>query len=269
MGYPVEHSLSPRMHNAALKAQGLNIIYTGLNVSPSLLPEAVAGLRALNFLGANVTIPHKEAVIPLLDEISERARAVGAVNTIVVRKGRLYGDNTDVAGFRGPLASHAEALKGTNMVVLGAGGAARAAVYALLKTQSPHTLTVVARRRAPAEKLARDMASYGSVKICGFDAGVGVLQEAALIVNATPAGMYPHSDDTPWSDVTVFHRHQLIYDLVYRPRTTRLMREAAARGAQTLGGLPMLIGQAAAAYRQWTGRVMPLEVVEAAVERTH
>ena len=264
LGFPVHHSLSPRIHNAALRAQGINMLYVGLAVPPAQLTTAVAGLSALGFLGANVTIPHKEAVIPMLDRMTDRAKAVGAVNTLVVRDGLLLGDNTDVAGFLAPLARHR--LGACRAVVLGAGGAARAAVYAVLTALAPRVVTIAARLLAPAERIARDFAPFGPVQVTRLRAAAGHLADAQLIVNATPVGMHPDAEATPWPDAAVFGPGQLVYDLIYRPGTTRLMREAAARGATVLGGLPMLLGQAAAAYRQWTGKAMPLPAVRKELE---
>ena len=262
LGHPVGHSLSPMIHNAALRAQGLNMCYVGLNVRPSYLKGAIEGMRALGFSGANVTIPYKEAVLPLLDCVSERARVVGAVNTIVNREGELYGDNTDVEGFLLPLVPLEATLVGSEMVVLGAGGAARAAVYALLTTFAPRVVTVAARRAAPAKAIQCDMAPHGAVAVAVLRDAADVLAQAKLIVNGTPVGMHPDVEASPWEDTTAFGEGQLVYDLIYRPCVTRLMRDASARGATMLGGRSMLLGQAAAAYRQWTGMNMPLRVAE-------
>lgn len=274
LGYPVAHSLSPRIHNTAFRHQGLNLRYAAFAVAPAVLPAAVAGLGALRFVGANVTLPHKQAVLPLVDALSDRAAAVGAVNTLVWRPAAgtddvvLYGDNTDVTGFLEPLQAHAEALYGAEMVILGAGGAARAVAYALLSTFRPRRLTVAVRTPRKAEPLARDLAAHddaGALQITALDAAAPAVRTSRLLVNATPLGMHPHEAETPWPHAADFSAGQVVYDLVYNPAETRLLREAAARGATPVGGLAMLIGQAAAAYVQWTGRPMPTEVVREAL----
>ncbi|MDX1546425.1 MAG: shikimate dehydrogenase [Rhodothermales bacterium] len=271
LGDPVAHSRSPRIHNAAFRAQGLPFVYVALPVRPADVAAAVRGLAALGFAGANVTVPHKQAVLPLLDTLSEQARAVGAVNTIVCRREdeavTLHGDNTDVAGFLAPLGS--EDLEGAEMLLFGGGGAARAATYALLTAFRPARLTLAARTPARAEALARDLAPYdvrGALRVVPPAEAAPAVRAARLLVNTTPLGMHPNPDGTPWP-AAGFHPGQLVYDLVYEPAWTRLLREAAAAGAQTLGGLEMLIQQAAAAYVQWTGRAMPLEAVRTALAR--
>lgn len=272
LGYPVAHSRSPLIHNTAFRAQGLNYIYMALPVAPPNIAEAVAGLRALGFAGSNVTVPHKQAVLPLLDTLSPAAEAVGAVNTIVCRRAEetvtLYGDNTDIAGFLAPLHAHTDALQGTSMVIFGAGGAARAVAYGLLTTFRPQRLTLVARTRARAERLAADLAPYdarNALQVTPSSEARPAVRDARLLVNATPLGMHPHVDGTPWPDAADFSPGQLMYDLVYKPEQTRLLREAAARGARPIGGLEMLIQQAAASYVQWTGHEMPLGTVRAAL----
>ena len=274
LGHPVEHSRSPRIHNTAFRAQGVNAVYVATPVHPDDLSGAVEGLRALQFLGANVTVPHKEAVVPLLDDISERAAAVGAVNTIVREPrdegpDRLRGDNTDVAGFLAPLRERGDdALKGAPMGVFGAGGAARAVVYGLLTHYAPERLTVVARRPEQAERLVRDFADHDSqdaFRVATFDDAASAVRASRLLVNATPLGMTPETEGTPWPAADDFDDGQVAYDLVYNPRETRFLRDAAARGGTTIGGLSMLVEQAAAAYRQWTGREMPRDAVYAAL----
>jgi shikimate dehydrogenase len=270
LGHPVEHSLSPRIHNAAFRAQGVNAAYVATPVRPEAIGDAVAGLRAMQFLGANVTVPHKEAVRPLLDDVTERAAAVGAVNTIVRDDETLRGDNTDVAGFLAPLAERVgDTLEGARMTVFGAGGAARAVVYGLLDRYRPTRLTLVARRPEQAEALAADLSGYDPtdvLRVTTFDDAGPAVRDGRLLVNATPLGMAPdRSDQTPWTAAGDFHDGQVVYDLVYAPENTRFLREAADQGATSIGGLDMLVEQAAAAYRQWTGRGMPTEAVYEAV----
>ena len=270
LGYPVAHSLSPLIHNTAFRAQGLNNRYIALPVAPADVAEAVAGLKALGFLGSNVTIPHKQAVLSLMDALSAEARAVGAVNTIVCRRDgeavTLYGDNTDVAGFLEPLNPFADVLHGAPMLIFGAGGAARAVAYALLSTFAPDRLTLAARTPARAERLAADLAAYdpgGALRVVAPSEAAPSVRAARLLVNATPVGMHPHTDATPWPDTDDFSDGQIVYDLLYKPEQTRLLREAALRGAHPLGGLAMLILQAAASYIQWTGQAMPVDLVRA------
>ncbi len=272
LGYPVAHSLSPLIHNTAFRAQGLNNLYVALPVAPADVAEAVAGLKTLGFLGSNVTIPHKQAVLPLMDALSAEAQAVGAVNTIVCRRDgdtvTLYGDNTDVAGFLEPLSPFAGALHSAPMLIFGAGGAARAVAYALLSTFAPRSLTLAVRTPARAENLVRDLAPYdagGVLRIVSLADAAPSVRAARLLVNATPVGMHPHTDATPWPDAADFSDDQIVYDLIYKPEQTRLLRDATACGAHTLGGLAMLILQAAASYIQWISQAMPVDRVRAAL----
>lgn len=272
LGDPVAHSWSPQLHNPAFRHQGLNWAYVALRVEAEELGAAVEGLRALRFAGANVTIPHKEAVMPLLDEHAERADAVGAVNTIIVKReedgARLRGDNTDVVGFLDPLHEYAERVRGAEGVILGAGGAARAAAYALLSTFAPRRLTLAARRVEQADRLARDLAPYDerdALSTVPLSEAEQAVRQGQLLVNATPLGMAPHTDETPWPHANDFSPEHIVYDLVYTPAQTRFLKEAAARSATTIGGQEMLVGQAAAAYRQWTGEAMPTDVVQRAL----
>lgn len=271
LGHPVEHSLSPRIHNTAFQAQDVNAAYVATPVRPETLPAAVEGLRALNLLGANVTVPHKETVRPLLDDVTERAAAVGAVNTIVWEKhdegpDTLFGDNTDVEGFLTPLDEQVEdELDGTAMLVFGAGGAARAVVYGLLTNYRPERLTIVARRSKQAEGLATDLAAYDdgdALCTSTFEEAALSVRTSRLVVNATPLGMAPdRRGQTPWPNPIDFGPDHIVYDLVYTPESTRLLQEATAQGATSIGGLDMLVEQAAAAYVQWTGREMPRDAV--------
>lgn len=277
LGHPVEHSLSPHIHNTGFRAQGVNAVYVATPVVPHALKAAVEGLRALQLLGANVTVPHKEAVMPLLDEVSERAAAVGAVNTIVREASddesdRLYGDNTDVEGFLTPLVDRVgDSLEAARMVVFGAGGAARAVTYGLLDEYAPDRLTLVARRPEQAEVLAADLEGYDpddALRVSTFDDATEAVRRSRLVVNATPLGMAPNTEHTPWATPDDFGPDHVAYDLVYNPEETRFLREAASQGAIPIGGLDMLVEQAAAAYVQWTGREMPRDAVYEALRES-
>ena len=269
LGHPLEHSLSPVIHNTAFGLQHLNMVYLCLPVRPERLTAAVAGLRAMHCAGANVTIPHKEAVFELVDDVSDCARAVGAVNTLVFeyekgRSVRLLGDNTDVYGFLEPLQRHLDSLEGESVTLFGSGGAARAVAYALLTTVHLGRLVIAARSVENAGRLAAAMAPFDAGRalhvVAMADAGRYV-RSSRLVVNATPIGMYPHDDATPWSDMADFSPRHIVYDLVYNPGETRFLAGARAAGAVIIGGIDMLIHQAAASYRQWTGMEMPVDSV--------
>lgn len=275
LGDPVEHSLSPLIHNTAFEAQGVNAVYVATRVAKADLPAAIDGLRAMRFRGANVTIPHKQAVRQRLDRVTPRAEAVGAVNTIIREEppegpSTLRGDNTDVAGFLAPLQPHADRLQGAEALIFGAGGAARAVTYALLTEYAPSRLTLAVRTPAKAEPLVLDFTAQDSnaaLEIVSMDEAGPALRASTLVVNATPLGMHPDVDGTPWVEAGDFSEAHIVYDLVYNPTTTRLLREAEVHGATPIGGLDMLIGQAAAAYEQWTDRPMPEDAVRQALHQ--
>lgn len=272
LGDPVDQSLSPLIHNTAFAALGLNARYQALKVGPQDLVEAVANLRRGEVLGANVTIPHKEAVVEMLDDLTPSARNLRAVNTIIRKAdGRLEGSNTDVVGFLWPLEEHANRFQGGNAVVLGSGGAARAVTCALVSGLRLPKVSVVARRVAQAEKLVRELeiiSEESVLEATPLASASEALRACTLIVNTTPVGMAPEVDETPITDISVFTDNQLVYDLVYAPRETRLLRDAAGQGATTIGGIAMLVGQAAASFRLWTGMDMPVDSVWAALGDT-
>ncbi|MBC7224551.1 MAG: shikimate dehydrogenase [Anaerolineae bacterium] len=265
LGWPVAHSVSPQMHNAAFRALGLDWSYIPLPAPPDALGDAVRGLRALGLRGANVTVPHKEAIIPLVDELAPEARAIGAVNTLVVHEdGRLTGHNTDALGVGAALQEAGCRVAGCRALILGAGGAARAAAYALL--QAGAEVQVLARRPAQAEALARDMAGafpQGRISpgLLSPEALPQAAAEAHLLVHATPVGMWPHGDASLWPEQEPVPQHLWVFDLVYRPARTRLLRQAEAAGARTIEGAWMLIHQAVASFHLWTGVEPPLEVM--------
>ena len=268
-GYPVAHSLSPAMHNAAFAALRLSYIYIPFPVSPDALGSAIRSLPALGIVGVNLTIPHKEHVLPFLDAITEEAREVGAVNTVHCVEGRLIGDNTDGRGFYEPLRELGLSLRGKSVVVLGAGGAARSVVFRLLREGAYVILTNRTPERAA--RLAQDAANAGygaQVRVVHGEAE-GELRNAIagaeLLVHTTRVGMHPEKDALPPVPLEAFHPNLLVYDLVYNPVDTRLIQEAQSRGCRTLTGVKMLVYQGAAAFERWTGVWPPTAVMEAAV----
>jgi shikimate dehydrogenase len=264
IGDPVEHTMSPVMHNTAFKKLGLDYIYLPFRVSPEQLPQAVAGLKALNVRGFNVTIPHKVSVIPLLDGLDPVAERIGAVNTVVNDSGELRGYNTDASGFMRALLGRGVRPKDKNVVILGAGGAARAIAYIL--TEKGAHLTILNR------KLELDWAeNIRELILEDFGREVRVLEllprklgaaleGADILVNATSVGMSPASGRSP-VPARLLCRRLVVFDIVYNPLMTRLLREARAAGARIIGGVDMLAWQGALAFEKWTGQAAPLDLM--------
>jgi shikimate dehydrogenase len=249
LGRPVAHSLSPAMHNAAFRELGLNAVYVAFPVTD--LKQAVAGLRGLNIGGVSVTIPFKEEIIPFLDEIEPKAARMGAVNTVVNREGRLFGYNTDWLGAVTALKAKT-AIQGEHFLILGAGGAARAIVFGILEAGGRVSLTDIEAKRAAS------LAGEFGAKALAPEA----LSQcpAEILINATPVGMEPQVDAIP-IDPGLLSRFTLVMDIVYRPLSTKLLKEAAVRGCRTIDGLQMLIHQGTAQFELWTGQQAPLELM--------
>ncbi len=267
VGDPIEHSISPAIQQAALDALGIDARYERWRVAPADLAAWAASLRAPDVLGANVTVPHKEAVLPYLDELAPMARRVGAVNTIVHRDGRLRGANTDVEGFARSLQEAGFAVHGSDAVLLGAGGAARAVAVALLRA-GVRRLAIFNRRQARADALVRMLADQpggdrATVEAFALDAPAldARLASCALLVNTTSVGL--RAGESPLAAERV-PGQALVVDIIYNPPETALLAAARARGAPTLNGLPMLVHQAALAFQLWTGREPPLATMFAA-----
>ena len=263
IGHPIGHSISPLFQQAALDAIGFDGAYQPWDVTPDGVGEFVAGLRAPGTLGINVTVPHKEAVIPFLDEVDDWASTAGAVNTIVNREGRLTGHNTDGIGFLRALREGAGFdPRGRDVLVLGAGGSARGVVYALARAGAAR-LAIANRTLERAERLAQISADSGvaSEAVALSDAPAAAA-DVALIVNCTSMGMVhgPDETGTPLSAADI-PATALVNDLVYNPLETPLLREAAKAGATTLGGIQMLVYQGAASFEMWTGHDAPVAIM--------
>ena len=271
IGYPIGHSMSPVFQQAALDELGVDAQYVAYQVAPDDVGEFVNGLRQPGIMGINVTVPHKLAVMPFLDEIDDWATEAGAVNTIVNRQGRLTGHNTDGYGFLRALRAGAEfEPRGRRTLILGAGGAARGVVLALAREGAGH-LTIANRTPERAENLA-ELARNRNISAQAIALSGADLKEAAasaeLIVNCTTIGMThgPGEDETPLPGDAI-PPTALVNDLVYNPLETRLLREAAQAGAKTLGGIQMLVYQGAASFEMWLERPAPVPVMLEAATR--
>ncbi len=270
LGYPVSHSLSPCMQNAAFAAMGLDIAYVPLLVNPTELGAAVLGLKALNFLGANVTIPHKIPIVPLLDRLDDTAAMTGAVNTIVNDGGVLTGYNTDGIGFIRALEEVTiPSYRETSVLLLGAGGAARSVALALAG-KGVRAITIINRGRQRAEELKEMLGrAYPElpVEIRLFNEEInGLLKDNMMVINATPLGMEGNLKALPVAVDTLTEDH-VVCDLVYvESSQTPLLAAAAKKGATILGGQGMLLHQGAEAIHLWTGKEPPVEIMRQAIE---
>lgn len=260
IGWPVEHSLSPVMHNAAFAALGMDDWqYDKLPVPPDIVGYSLRTLRTEGgYLGVNVTVPLKQEVLKHVQP-DETAQRIGAVNTIDFRENRGY--NTDAVGFLNDLKAHGVDVQGMNVIVLGAGGAARAAVYALAYTKA--RVGVINRTPEKAQRMIDDL--LVTAQVMTFEQAAKL--DDALIVNSTSAGMWPHVEQSAWPDDLPLPTGAVVYDMVYRPAKTKLMQRAEAAGSRVIGGLGMLVRQGAAAFELWTKREAPVDVMVAALEK--
>lgn len=255
MGHPINHSFSPAIHNAALSDAGLDYAYLPLEVPPEALENMIKWIRTINFHGFNVTIPHKNKILPLLDEVTDEAKKVGAVNTVVRENGKLIGYNTDIAGFIAGLKEANCSAENKNAVVLGAGGATRAVVFALIK-EKVKNISIIARSVSKAKNLAMDFNSLLNITCHNFndEEYKTAAKNADIIVNTTPLGMFPNIDAMPIIDFSLVKQEALIYDIIYTPEETKFLKEAKAHNLKTQNGEMMLVEQGAAAFRLWTGK---------------
>lgn len=265
IGDPVEGSLSPVMMNAAFRALKLDHAYVAVRVREKLLGDAIAGARRIGIAGLNVTIPHKIAVMSFLDALDESAALAGAVNTIKNSRGRLVGFNTDGEGALWNLEEKAGRVKGKRVLLLGAGGAARAIAFSLVKAGAE--LTIANRTVSRAEELASLIEQKLGKKLEVMSTDRAELKRALagveILINATSVGMRPRENETLVT-AEMMHKNLVVYDIVYKPLRTRLLREAEKAGAVTIDGLGMLVRQGALAFEIWTGKRAPIKVMEAA-----
>ncbi len=268
IGNPVEHSLSPAIHNAAFQKLGLDFVYLAWRVES--IGDAVKGLRALgNFRGASVTIPHKVTAMPFLDEIDATARHIGAINTIVAEEGKLIGFNTDATGALRALQEGKAPLKDEMVVVLGSGGAARAIAFALAAEAGIRRLHLLGIEEQERRSLASDVKSKTGLSV--RDAHLDdsslktVLPEARVLIHCTPVGMAPKVGRS-CVPIQFLHPRLTVMDIIYNPRETQLLADAKAAGCRTIAGLEMFLYQAVAQFERWTCLSAPTDVMRAALE---
>lgn len=271
IGHPIKHSFSPLMHNIAFELSGLNYLYLPFDVPPSYLKDALKGMVALGIKGFNVTIPLKEKVLPLLKDVSEEANIIGAVNTIVNEEGVLKGYNTDVFGVVESLLPLKDEITGSKVSVIGAGGAARSVIYALIRYFNVGEISIINRT----EQIAETMKEYFSTKMMFNEIKsyplappdlIEVFRDSKLIINTTSMGMHPNVDDSATTIKESFMKGQIVFDVVYNPIKTKLLMLAESQGATIITGLKMFIEQGAKAYELWTGQMMPKEKVMKVLE---
>ena len=267
IGHPVEHSFSPPMHNAAFDALGMDYAYVAFDVDPQDLQSAVEGAKSLNIKGFNVTIPHKIEVMQFLDEIDDVAALIGAVNTIDFKE--LKGYNTDGIGAVKAI-EEVTPIKDKNVVVAGAGGASRAISFYLAK-YGAESLTILNRNVDKAQSLAGDVSGsdfIDNVKADSISEISGYLKDADILVDTTPIGMHPNIDDEPIASADDMHEDLVVFDAVYNPNETVLLKEAIKAGAKSVYGIKMLLYQGAESFKIWTGRDAPVDVMEKALKDT-
>ncbi len=268
IGAPIEHSRSPQIHNAAITALSLDYVYVPFHVQPDNLGAAIEGFKAASVVGINVTIPHKQNVIPYLDEISREATLIGAVNTLIFKDGAISGENTDAPGFLQAMQEEGlDVPQGGSAVIIGAGGSARAVVVALALA-GVRTICITNRTVSRAVALATDLSEKTDASIYGIGLDdpklpntVGASQ---LIVNTASTSMdvsHPLLIDPEW-----LAPQSIVYDIVYTPPETRLLQAAAEKGCHTIGGLGMLVHQGAIAFERWTGVNPPVETMRQALQ---
>lgn len=269
IGCPVKHSLSPAMHNAAFKKLKLSGVYALFEAQKSDFPQALKKLRLMDAAGFNVTVPYKEAIIPYIDRLDENAKAIGAVNTVLNDEGKLVGYNTDAPGFIASLKNDLRFNpRNKDIFVIGAGGAARAIGFALAKEQARSIIFYdIARQKA--ERLAQDIAK--TFKNCQIDAVAGIkrlasrIKDGDLLVNASTCGM-KKADPLPLAP-SLLPSGIAVYDIIYSPSPTRLVKAARKKGIRAVNGLGMLLYQGALAFEIWTGRRAPVETMRRALAR--
>jgi shikimate dehydrogenase len=264
IGDPIEHTLSPLIHNKAFKSLGLDFIYIAFRVKKEMLKKAIDGIKAYDIYGINVTIPHKVRVLKYLDIADDLVWDIGAVNTIKNDEGRLTGYNTDGKGALGALVKADVSLSGKNIVVLGAGGAARAIVYFTVR-EKPNSIMILNRTQEKADKLAESVSTktgmWVKAKKLENQSLKDEMRDADLVINCTSVGMAPNIGETPVPK-SYLRKDMIVMDIIYNPIETKLLKEAKEAGAITISGIDMFVYQAASAFEIWTGNKAPIDLMK-------
>lgn len=255
LGDPIEHVMSPVMQNRLLEHAKLDYVYIPLHVSRDNLELTVSTLRKINMVGFNITIPHKVSIVPLVDELDPTAKKIGAINTVKNVGGRLIGKNTDGEGAIKSLLDNKIRLRDQNITILGAGGAARAIIYNLLKYS--HNITILNRSSKSLNELIIDITQKSQISLRGelltqHESCEAILKQTDLLINTTPVGMFPNIQHSPIPSSWLY-AHTTVFDIIYSPLQTKLLLDAQTAGCTTLGGLEMLLNQGALAFQWWTG----------------
>lgn len=270
---PIRHSVSPMIHNKAFETLGIDAVYLAFDLGEKDLSTAIASIKSLDMLGANLSMPHKMAAVPMMDELSEAAQLIGAVNTILHQDGKLIGHNTDGIGFMSSLKVKGIEVLQKKITVIGAGGAATA-IIVQAALDGVKEIAVFNRKDDFFQKIQNKLAVISKKTGCDiqlYDLAdqkqlAQEVAESRLLVNATGVGMSPQLAATPIEDFSIIHSDLAVYDVIYTPRETRFLKQAKERGVVTSNGLGMLLYQGAAAFELWTGQKMPIEVVQPIIE---
>lgn len=272
IGHPITHSLSPLMHNTAFEIKGLDYIYLSFDVVSENLEDAMKGMVGLGIRGFNVTIPHKEKIVQYLNKISDEANIIGAVNTVVNENGILTGYNTDVNGIVKTLEPYKEELENSEVSLFGAGGATRSILYALIRNFNVGKINLINRTKERAEQLK----DYYSEKMLFENISTfelvppdlkKIIFNSKVLINATPLGMFPETDDSPVLSEEFFNDKQIVFDVIYNPLKTKFLQLAESSGATVVNGLKMFVEQGSKAFELWTGEEMPKEEITKVVEQ--
>ncbi len=271
IGHPIRHSFSPLMHNTAFKILGLDFVYIPFDVFPENLHDALKGMIALNIKGFNVTLPHKEKILQYLNDVTDEANIIGAINTVVNNDGILIGHNTDVDGVIASLKEFKSEITGQEVSIIGCGGAARSVIYALINHFKVSKINLINRTLDRAESVKDYYAekmlfeNFEVFELMPPDLN-DVLKRSKLVVNATSVGMFPETDDSPLVTSDGFNDEQIVFDLIYNPLNTKFLELANNAGARTINGLKMFVHQGSKSFELWTNQKMPLQEITRTLE---